>query len=195
MCLIILGRKKLAALIIVGMFLGTIYLAYPHQYVLLYRYTRSVPYYHQDTDYYCAQACIQMLLDFYGIPPPSQDTLAHETRYDPSNKITYAREMPNPFLNRGLRVAWNWTTNYEWAYENLMQQVRSIPVMVLITWDNNIGHYLVVFRAERAGVKHHDPYYGPDRFLDYDAFKRLWFDNCVSHPPQPACWILMVSRL
>ena len=189
-----MGRKKLAALIIVGIFLGAIYLAYPQRYVLMYPYTRLVPYHHQDTDYYCAEACIQMLLEFHGIVLPSQDTLAYEAKYDSTNKTTYAREMPNPFLNRGLHVSSNTTRNYEWAYENLMQRVKTVPVIVLIKWDKGPGHYFVVFRVERAGVTHHDPYYGPDRFSDYNTFRRLWFDNRVSDQLLDPCWILIVWR-
>lgn len=192
--LAILRRKTWAVVIIVVISLGIVYLAYPQRYVISYPYVHIVPYYRQDTPYYCAEACVQMLLDFYGIEPPSQDILAYEAKFDWCNNITYAREMPHPFLNRGLHVAINLTRNYEWAYENLIQQVKSVPVIVLITWDNGIGHYIVVFWADRAGIEYHDPLYGSNQFSDYDTFKRLWFDNCVSHQPQVVCWALIVWR-
>lgn len=187
-------KKAIALTVIIVLILasGLLYFVYPRRYVISYPVFHQVPYHGQETKFYCGEACIQMMLEFYGCEPlPSQNTLAEQADF--SNNMTPSKGMPKPFNNRGFQVTINWTANYGWAYQNLIEQAKSRPVIILITLDNGIGHYLVVFNGDNQGINYHDPAYGPDQYMDYDRVRSLWNDNCLAHPPQPSCWILTVG--
>lgn len=150
----------------------------------------NVPYYKQDKEYYCGEACIQMVLAFYNVSPPEQYELAQETGF--SGNETPCSGMAIPFRKRGFDVTTTNNTNYTGAYSQLIDVVASKPVIVLITWEDGVGHYIVVVQCDKRGITYRDPKYGRIRYRTYDAFKLLWYDNCKASG-RVTCWALWVQ--
>jgi ABC-type bacteriocin/lantibiotic exporter with double-glycine peptidase domain len=186
-------KKELLALSIITLIICTLFWAYPQRYQYFYPLLHTVPYHIQDNPFYCGEACIQMVLEFYGVQPlPSQNEIAIETNF--SQNTTYAEYMEKPFIIRNFQVSINWTQNFDWAYNNLIQAITTRPVIILITWDNGDGHYLVVIQGNDKGISYHDPLNGKNKQMDKELLRALWLTNCIKYPPQPSCWILVVSR-
>jgi len=187
----VLKKRLLVALLVIAILLSSL-IVWNQRYELFYPLVHEVPYYQQETDYYCGEACIQMILAFYGTFPPKQAELAKEASF--SGTETPCSGMLKPFQNRRFHVLVTTNTNFTDAYPSLVAIVTSRPVIVLITWKDQVGHYIVVFQFNQTGLFYHDPYYGSKRFRASESFKLLWLDYCLARPGQPTCWALIVAR-
>ena len=179
-------KKRLFFLILIGV--GII--AYTYSFYDTSNVKREVPYYQQEKDYYCGEACIQMILGYYQINPlPSQNEIALETKY--SNNQTSISNMGIPFTKRNMSFQTNSTSDYDLAYKRLIDTVSNKPVIILLIWNDNTGHYLVVYDRDSSGIKYHDPLQGKSLYKTKEELKIYWHDN-YDLPWEP-CWILYIK--
>lgn len=151
----------------------------------------EVPYYKQEMKYYCGEACIRMILDYYHIYPlPTQSEIAIEANYRENQ--TYANDMSKPFIIRNMWYKVSANNDYELAYKELIEIISKEPVIILITWKDGSGHYLVIYDGNYDGIKYHDPNNRNDMYITKDELKYLWHDYCINFPRQPVCWMLIV---
>ena len=150
----------------------------------------KVLYYKQETNHYCAEACIQMMLDYYHVTPlPSQHELAFETKYkDNETKSAY---MGLPFDSRNMTSKISCMLNYEQAYDQLINTVSEKPVIILLYWGNGTGHYIVVYAGDSRGITYHDPSKGASLSYTREELKKYWHDNYNSS--NLPCWALSIK--
>ncbi len=171
-----------------------------------------VPFYYQDTDYYCGPACLAMVFDYYG-ENISQNEIADAARTLPY--VTYTDEMvraahfSNISTSKGTEMPENITgytlrklgyaafENQEMSLAQLKGYIDEDKPLILLMWYSGYHHsthYRVAVGYNETHVFLHDPwnnitwggaYGGPNMALNYTAFIDRWayWDN----------WTLYVS--
>lgn len=132
---------------------------------------------HQETTNSCGPASIQMVLKYLNVLPlPNQSTLANEMNTT-IHKYTYANYMHIPFKKRGFKY-YNYTApSFKIALSNLRGNIsKNFPIIILTWYDlsHKNGHYRVVIGYNYSGIFVHDPWDGPNKFLNNSILEDLW---------------------
>jgi hypothetical protein len=140
-------------------------------------------FFHQETSNSCVSASIQMVLKYFDFSPlPNQTQLAAEM-YTDINRTTEWRYAYIPFKSRGFLEYYNQSLSNDFnnALNNLKGNVsQNFPVIVNTWYDEHakfqgkVTHARVVTGYNLTGIFFHDPWDGPNRFLNYSAFSSLW---------------------
>lgn len=156
----------------------------------------SVPYYSQVENYYCGEACLQMIFNYYG-PDVNQYDIADVARAQ-SGPGTYTADMlraaqfSNMSTSQGNDMPGHTSTGYRGRYlgygsfqyyfgsagiprlEALINQGH--PIIVLTWYDSShtAGHYRVVIGYDSGGIIAQDPWDGPDQYYSNSLFADLW---------------------
>ena len=117
----------------------------------------DVPYYDQQTSFYCGPASVKMVLDYTENLDISQYDLSQELFTDLDQGITYTSLMDEPFIHRKL-------TDIKDGRMTLKQLKKQISFgyapIILIWFDDNheAGHYVVAVGYNETGVFINDPW-------------------------------------
>ena len=140
-------------------------------------------YYQQTTSNSCIRASVQMVLDYIDTSPlPNQTELAIEM-HTTENQTAQWKYTYLPFEKRGFNDYFNGSlpNNFETALNLLKGNVsRNYPTIV-DTWfdeqakeNNTITHARVIIGYNTTGVFFHDPWSGPNQFMNNQEFEDLW---------------------
>ena len=144
----------------------------------------------------CGPACVQTVLDFFGVYPlPSQEELAEEMNTT-LRDYTYTEYVHVPFQNREIDVVFDGHLNSVDAVKQVKGNVSLNRPAILLMWydtSNVTSHYRVMTGYNETGFFFHDPakpenlYSGSNIYFDNMLFKELWtiHDN----------WILILESL
>lgn len=140
-------------------------------------------FFYQETSNSCVSASIQIVLKYLDFSPlPNQTQLATEMHTD-INHTTKWKYTYIPFQNRSFSEYYNQSLSNDFnrALVSLKGNVsQNFPVIVNAWYDEQaklegkITHASVVTGYNLTGIFVHDPWYGPNRFLNYSAFSSLW---------------------
>ena len=162
----------------------------------------AMPHYYQEKSWYCGEACLQMVFDYYG-PKISQDDIGDVANENPSYG-TYASDLrraahfsdlstaiQNPAL-RGYKEralgygAFERTSSTSWL-SGLKQVIASDHPVIVLGWysaAHTSGHFRVVkgYDDNLGEIITHDPWYGPpfqgpNQHFSYAYFNDLWSRN------------------
>ena len=162
----------------------------------------AMPHYYQEKSWYCGEACLQMVFDYYG-PKISQDDIGDVANENPSYG-TYASDLrraahfsdlstaiQNPAL-RGYKEralgygAHERTSSISWL-SGLKQVIASDHPVIVLGWysaAHTSGHFRVVkgYDDNLGEIITHDPWYGPpfqgpNQHFSYAYFNDLWSRN------------------
>jgi hypothetical protein len=153
-------------------------------------------FFRQETSNSCVSASIQMVLKYFDFSPlPNQTQLAEEM-YADINRTVEWQYAYIPFKNRGFFEYYNQSLSNDFndALNNLKGNVsQNFPVIINTWYDENlksqgkITHARVVTGYNLTGIFFHDPWDGPNRFLNYSVFSSLWRTNL-------GYWAFIVKR-
>jgi predicted double-glycine peptidase len=157
----------------------------------------SVPYHQQVKNYYCGEAALEMVLDYYG-PDILQYQIGNVARVEFSIG-TYGFELQRAchFSNMSTSMGndapgYNCTgytgrsTGYggfEWwfAEQTCIEDLKNLidqgnPIVVLMWYDSSHtnGHFRVVVGYDDSGITVHDPWDGASIHYSNSLFKDLW---------------------
>ena len=145
----------------------------------------KLPYFKQETDYYCGPASLQMILDYFG-KHISQKTLARRLK-------TNVEDGTDHFDL--IRVA---TENNLYCYVNqnsFLQEIfhflsRDLPVVIdFMEPDGNEAHYAVVIGHDHETLIVNDPWNGEKFRLRREWFEKHWYD----YENNAKRWIMVLS--
>ena len=163
----------------------------------------TVPYHHQDEGWYCAEACLEMVFDYWGEDVPQDDIgdVANETpaggtfasdllraaMFSDMSNAVQPREAGGPSL-RGYEQRpmgygayeryWDYGY-YDVRFDELEQCLREgFPVILLVWYDSSMTtrHFVVLKGFDDAAQTFtvHDPARGPDVMLGMYGLDALW---------------------
>lgn len=140
-------------------------------------------FYYQQTTNSCVSASVQMVLEYLDYSPlPNQTELAMEMHTD-INHTTEWKYVYIPFQNRGFSEYFNQSLSDDFneALSCLKGNLsQNFPAVVVTWYDENakangsITHARVVTGYNLTGIFFHDPWSGPNEFLNYSEFSSLW---------------------
>lgn len=122
-----------------------------------YSYILDVPYYDQQTSYYCGPATVMMVLKYSRDIRVSQDALSAELLTNAQTGITSISQMEEPFTLRNL-------SNIKEGRITLTQLKKEITMgyaPILLIWfdsTHEAGHYVVATGFNDTGVFVNDPW-------------------------------------
>jgi hypothetical protein len=159
-----------------------------------------VPFYYQETSWYCGEAALQMVFDYWG-PDISQDDIgdvANEipsagTNYDDLRRASHFSYISSAIQNPSLqgynerdlgyssnRQFWSYGSHYWDRYEDLKNLISNDYPVLVLTWyseTHQSGHYRVVkgYDDNLDVFIVHDPWYtppysGPDVHFNQEFF-------------------------
>lgn len=149
-------------------------------------YNMEVPFYYQDSSYYCGEASLEMVFDYWG-PDISQDDIGYvadvvpylgtsrENMLRASHFSWISTAIQNPALEGyderslgycGSYQSWNRFSHFITRYEDLKNLISSDNPVVAVTWysgSHTVGHYRVVkgYDDNLDVFIVHDPWYTP----------------------------------
>lgn len=131
----------------------------------------------QETTNSCGPASVQMVLKYLDISPlPTQSILANEMNTTIHN-YTKSSYMHIPFKKRGFKY-YNCTfISFNLALSNLKGNISKNFPIIILTWyglSHKIGHFRVVTGYNSSGIFVHDPWDGPNKFLNNSTLEDLW---------------------
>lgn len=137
----------------------------------------------QETTNSCVSASIQMVLRYLDYSPlPNQTQLATEM-YTDINHTTEWEYVYLPFKDRGFSEYLNQSLSKDFsqALSYLKGNLSHNFPVIIKTWydedaksNGSITHARVVTGHNLTGILFHDPWSGPNRFLNYSEFSNLW---------------------
>lgn len=116
----------------------------------------DVPYYDQQTSYYCGPASVMMVLDYTDKLDGPQTLLSQEL-YTEVDKITHTSLMDEPFIHRELTDI----HDGRMTINQLKKQINLGYAPILLIWfdDNHeSGHYVVAVGYNDTGIFINDPW-------------------------------------
>jgi ABC-type bacteriocin/lantibiotic exporter with double-glycine peptidase domain len=140
----------------------------------------KIPYYRQETDYYCGVACLQMVLAYllYPQPPPSQRALAEEIGVETA-RITLVYKMLEALRLRGYtKVYFDDNLTIGKLKELISYEVPTIAFGGFAP----ISHWVVAVGYDdicREMIVH-DPGKGPEIRYEYQLFDDLWTSSLMA---------------
>jgi hypothetical protein len=164
----------------------------------------TVPYHQQEEGWYCAEACLEMVFDYWGEDIPQDDIgdVANETpaggtyasdlmraaEFSDMSNAVQQREAGGPSL-RGYEQRsmgygayernWEYGSYYWVRFDQLEQCLREgFPVIMLVWYDSSMAsrHFVVLKGFDDANLTFtvHDPARGPDRVRGMYVLDELW---------------------
>lgn len=139
-------------------------------------------FFYQETRNSCVPASVQMVLEYLDYSPlPNQTVLATEMHTD-VNHPTKWRYVYITFEKRNFsEYSQSLSDDFGVALSNLKGNIsRNFPAIVNTWYDEQaklegeISHARVVTGYNSTGIFVHDPWDGPNRFLNYSVFSSLW---------------------
>ena len=140
-------------------------------------------FFYQETSNSCISASIQMIFRYLDFSPlPNQTQLANEMHAD-VNHTTEWRFTYIPFENRGFSEYYNesLSNDFSKALSHLKGNIfQNFPAIVKTWYDEQqkaegkVTHARVVTGYNSTGIFLHDPWDGPNGFLNYSIFSSLW---------------------
>ena len=140
---------------------------------------------YQETSNSCVSASIEMVLKYLDLLPlPNQSQLAIEMHTD-INHTTQWRYTNIPFEKRGFSKYYNQSLSNDFgiALSYLKGNVsQNFPAIIKTWYDEQakakakVTHARVVTGYNSTGIFVHDPWDGPNEFLNYSTFSSLWND-------------------
>lgn len=140
-------------------------------------------FFNQETTNSCVPASVQMVLRYLDFSPlPNQTQLATEMHTD-INLPTQWEYVFIPFEERGFSGYYSQSVSddFSQALISLKGNVsKNFPAIIKIWYDEQaksegkITHAVVVTGYNSSGIFVHDPWYEPNRFLNFSAFSSLW---------------------
>jgi hypothetical protein len=147
----------------------------------------DIPYFPQKTQYYCGQACAQMILVKIQDKYISQIRLAPEMEFIPE-RGTLGSNLKHPFEKRDIGIV------RVGRFSNLYNLRLSVDhgqysiLNIRYDEDSNSGHFVVVTGYNRTGFFLHDPYpkewgtpdcreSGEDAYVSNGMLRKLWFNS------------------
>lgn len=174
----------------------------------------NVPFYYQEESWYCGEAALQMIFDYYG-PLISQYDIGDVANEDPgygtysgdlrrAAHFSYiSRAVQNPSLAGyaerelgygGMEVWWSDPQLEEFRYEDVKKLIwQNYPVLVL-TWfgeTHESGHFRVVkgYNDSLDIFIVHDPWYGEPGGPDYYFSQSYFVDNLWTYSGRWGCFV------
>jgi len=141
----------------------------------------AVPYYGQETSYYCGPASVSMVIEYTSGESLSQDTLVEELE---TFTGTLSEYMDEPFLLRDFSII-----NHEsMSLPKLKKRIASGYAPILLIWFDETyqeAHYVVAVGYNETGVFINDPWpttwnppvgreTGPYVYLSNENLSKLW---------------------
>ncbi len=153
-------------------------------------YILDVPYYDQQTSYYCGPASVMMVLKYTEGIRVSQDQLSTELSTDSKTGVTLKGLMDEPFIHRELSDV----RESRLTVDQLKKEITLGYAPILLIWFDSrheAGHYVVATGFNETGVFVNDPwpmflgkpegrktgsfvYLSDDELLDLWSFSRNW---------------------
>lgn len=135
-----------------------------------------VPYFKQTTNVFCAPACAQMILKFFGKPFPSQEALAKIMRTDLVGEEGTKHGMLADYL-RSKRLIVRVTRE-----SSLLDVEKALakglpPIVHYIEPSEEDDHYAVVVGLTKTHITLNDPWNGKDFSFTRSEFQKRWRDN------------------
>lgn len=126
----------------------------------------------QKTDYLCGPACLESLLDLYGVEIP-QEHLAVLCKTSETNG-TSPENMDKALLTLGFKV-----TEKIGATWDELKSLTDAGTPVLVGWFSDFEepgdeHYAVAYRVTDTEIVMMDPEIGGERILQKDDFLKRW---------------------
>lgn len=153
-------------------------------------------FYYQQTTNSCVSASVQMVLKYLDYSPlPNQTELAMEMHTD-INHTTEWKYAYIPFKNRGVSEYFNQSLSHDFqeALSCLKGNLSQNYPIIIDTWYDenaksagNTTHARVVTGYNLTGIFFHDPWSGPNEFLNNTELSSLW--NTYGE-----FWALIVER-
>jgi predicted double-glycine peptidase len=118
-----------------------------------------VPYIRQSTDVFCGPACAKMVLTYFGINTPSQDTLARIMKTDRVGENgTQHRKLADYLREKGLVVRVSRRATLK-DIENALT-AGTPPIVHHLEAKENDDHYSVVVELTTSHIVLNDPWNG-----------------------------------
>lgn len=140
-------------------------------------------FFYQETSNSCVSASVQMVLRYFDFSPlPTQAQLAMEMHTD-INHTTEWRYIYIPFLSRSFSEYCNQSlsNDFSTALSYLKSNISKNFPAIVNTWYNEqakaegkVTHARVITGYNSTGIFVHDPWDGPNIFLNYSTFSNLW---------------------
>jgi len=159
----------------------------------------DITHYYQETAWYCGEASLEMVFDYYG-PRISQDDIGDVANEDPSYG-TYASDLrraahfsdrstaiQNPALQGYTERPIGYGTHERWSSTSWLDDLKEVialdhPIIILGWYSaaHSSGHFRVVkgYDDNLGEIITHDPWYtapfqGPNQHFSYAYFNDLW---------------------
>lgn len=140
-------------------------------------------FFYQETTNSCVSASIRMVLRYLDYSPlPNQTQLATEMHTD-IDHTTQWKYVCIPFENRGFseHISQALSQDFDEALSYLKGNLtHNFPIIINSWYDESakskgsVTHARVVTGYNSTGVFFHDPWSGPNEFLNYTEFSNLW---------------------
>ncbi|MBI3120598.1 MAG: C39 family peptidase [Candidatus Kerfeldbacteria bacterium] len=145
----------------------------------------NVPFFSQETEFFCGPACVQMILAAFSVSAQQEElaSLLHTTRDG-----TLTRNIPETIKRFGLSVIVECPSTIQLLKQHL---INDCVVMVnFIEPRENLGHYIIVVEASTSHLVYHDPEAGPNQQMLISEFMPRW--QAESEPVKQ--WLLAVEK-
>lgn len=135
-----------------------------------------VPYIRQSTNVFCGPACAKMVLGYFGITTPSQDTLARIMKTDQVGENgTQHRKLADYLRSRGLVVRAFRNSSLK-DIENALS-AKTPPIVHHLEAKEDDDHYSVVVELTASHIVLNDPWNGKDLTYTRKEFLKRWHDK------------------
>lgn len=131
----------------------------------------------QTNEYYCGPATVKMILEMYGIAK-SQKQLARELKT--TIKSGTSHKEITKILSK-YRIPFK-----EKRKNGKIKELRNIPANEIIFTcrylpEERTGHYVIVKKIESKSINLIDPYFGKNKKLSLNYFKKTWHGTHVPY--------------
>jgi ATP-binding cassette subfamily B protein len=148
----------------------------------------KVPYFHQQRDYTCGPACLEMVLAYFG-KRLSEKELAKMARSKPHYGTMHLRMIKA--ANRHRFYCYVQENSSMHSIKHFLEE--KLPVIVHYREPSgDEGHYSLIIGHSKNHFIMNDPWNGKNFKISYHDFKRRWFDYQEGH--KYSRWILVISK-
>ena len=143
-----------------------------------------LPYYHQETDFSCGPACVQMVLEFFGVKKREEE-LRQQMNARPRIGTSH-QSLIRALRTHGLICR----ARSDASLRDLDSALgKDHPAIInFIDPSTNEGHYAVMTATTKTAIITHDPWNGPNTTYERKSFVQRWH-NSTSRSQQ---WMLEV---
>ncbi len=149
---------------------------------------QKIIYRHQQNDWYCGPACLQMVLSYFGIRK-SQDALARMAKTSKRSGTT--RKNLLLAVRRFGLAAFQKEKMTLWDLRHIIADH-----MIMINYpelSEDIDHYAVVDRLTAKSIRFFDPWNGEKYAIPLGTFARRW--RSKSYRKKYPAWALLIPKI